>query len=738
VRPAASGAASELPTGKASPFVFATQSEINYAQKQLSAQRGPSIQAAFREQRARADRWLKFTVPGALPFDRRYGDAARDLALAYAVTRDEQYAAKAAELLRALARTPEPAGRSALYLSVHALPLVFSLDLLSPYLGRAAAPLQHQLLEPVVRALRATPRRGLSNQDVWANAAVAAIGFLREEQALVDWALFDPDGGVLRQLDQGLHGDGIWHERPAGSHFYALQAFLVVAEAVARSGMAFDLYTWTSPRGRSLRQMFVSPLGLLDPSLTLPGAGDAFGTPKIQKFWHYWFGWRRYGDPAFAWVLAQDQPPLLDADVFATAGPLFNDRELPAQPVAPEAPSQAYPEAGWLSLRSHEGREYWHADAVQVLLSYGGGETHDHADKLNLDIAAFAERLVEDKSVFIYGDGGATPERPAGSRHQLWDRQTVAHNTVVVDQRSQPGAQALFQASGVRGQGEVFVRCGPVKVARARADTVYPGVQYARQVALVGGEYLVDLFRLESETTHVYDWVLHVNRPPHEAPRTELTWQKAPPFQGGDGYQLIRNRHRSPTPGPWSLEWPKLKLWMTAGGPTEVNLAEGYGGPVIQRGVWQVVAHPEPSWIPLVLARREAPRTVFAAVLELFPEASRLTRVEALATEAGLSAVRLQRPEGVDLFAARWGPPGGAAVVVDPVTTLAVPVGGSFTLAQVRGERVHLWADAPAGAGDFKAPPDSGAGPATPRDVIAHPPCVNELQGPPGPSSPRQ
>jgi hypothetical protein len=494
--------------------------------------------------------------------------------------------------------------------------------------------------------------------------------------------------------------------------------------------MAFDLYTWTSPQGRSLRQMLKSPLGLLDASLTLPGAGDAFGTEKIPQLWHYCFGWRRYGLPEFAWTLAQAQGPVLDSDVFATAGALFNDRELPAQLPPPEAPSQPYPYAGWLSLHSTESQDYWHSDAVQVLLSYGGGETHDHADKLNLDVAAFTERLVEDKSVFAYGDGGASPESPVGSRHQLWDRQTVAHNTVVVDQRSQPCAEALFQATGLRGSGEVFVRCGPVKVARARADTVYAGVQYARQVALVGSDYVVDFFRLDSKTTHVYDWVLHVNRPPTDAARTELTWEPAPPFRGAAGYQLIRNMYRSRTPGPWSVEWPNIKLWMAGGEPTEIIRAEGYGGPIIQKGVWEVVANPEPSWSPMLLVRREVPRTTFAAVIELFKERPVLTSVEAVPTNPGLSALRVHRPDRVDLFIARWGDSSRTETVVDPETALAVTPGDSFSLAQVRDEGIQLWSDGPAGAVDLNPSLGVEANVAGHSRAVEHRHCINELQAP--------
>ena len=274
-------------------------------------------------------------------------------------------------------------------------------------------------MDPILGALRARPRRSPSTLDAWANAAVAAIGFLREDQSLIDWAVFDPNAEVLSQMDDGVMRDGIWQDRALHYHFYTLQAFLVVAETMSRSGMNLDLYTWTSPQGQSLRQMFLSPIGLLDPYLKLPGSGDSLGTLEIHRFWHYLFGWRRYGDQEFAWILSHAQRPVVDADVFSTAGTLFNDRELSEEPPPPEAPGKAYQDAGWMSLRSIESRGYWMSDAVQVLLSYGGGETHDHADKLNIDIAGFSGRLVEDKSVFAYGDGAVTPERPAGSRHHL-------------------------------------------------------------------------------------------------------------------------------------------------------------------------------------------------------------------------------------------------------------------------------------------------------------------------------
>jgi hypothetical protein len=67
--------------------------------------------------------------------------------------------------------------------------------------------------------------------------------------------------------------------------------------------------------------------------------------------------------------------------------------------------------------------------------------------------------------------------------------------------------------------------------------------------------------------------------------------------------------------------------------------------------------------------------------------------------------------------------------VVDPLTKVAVPIGGSFTLAQVRGEMVRQWSDGRATSADGQ--PQQGAAASVPENsgVIEQHRCVNEMQG---------
>jgi hypothetical protein len=95
----------------------------------------------------------------------------------------------------------------------------------------------------------------------------------------------------------------------------------------------------------------------------------------------------------------------------------------------------------------------------------------------------------------------------------------------------------------------------------------------------------------------------------------------------------------------------------------------------------------------MVLVRRQAAHTVFAAVIELFQGAPAITQVEPITDDPNLSALRIQRADGVDLYAARWDSGGGGETVDDPVTKVSVPVGDSFTFARIRDSIVQQWSD---------------------------------------------
>ena len=105
------------------------------------------------------------------------------------------------------------------------------------------------------------------------------------------------------------------------------------------------------------------------------------------------------------------------------------------------------------------------------------------------------------------------------------------------------------------------------------------------------------------------------------------------------------------------------------------------------------------------------------------------TTVEEIAHEAGISALRIQRLDGIDIFVTRWAGRSGGEAVVDPLTKITVPIGSSFTLARVRGGMVQQWSDVRENSADIKAPHGTASSKPGGGKVREQHQCVNEIQG---------
>src|SRR6188768_1424757 len=92
--------------------------------------------------------------------------------------------------------------------------------------------------------------------------------------------------------------------------------------------------------------------------------------------------------------------------------------------------------------------------------------------------------------------------------------QTIAHNTVVVDQKTQHGADEKL--SDQRWAARHFFDASKpnVQVMSARDDNSYPGVNQQRTMLLLRDARLpypvvLDVFRLAATTQHTFDYPVH-------------------------------------------------------------------------------------------------------------------------------------------------------------------------------------------------------------------------------------
>ncbi|MFO8079475.1 MAG: heparinase II/III family protein [Armatimonadota bacterium] len=161
-----------------------------------------------------------------------------------------------------------------------------------------------------------------------------------------------------------------------------------------------------------------------------------------------------------------------------------------------------FPVGGFTILRSDPIDE----DAPAVNLTWGPyGSGHDHPDRLAIAVYGQGRILCPDAGSWGYDD----------PMHLTWANQTIAHNTLTVDEVSQyPQEDSDSIWASERGDRRVFgvqhlFHAGEhLKAARFTCETAYDGVTMDRTVCLVGG-YLVDIFRATSEDERLYDLALH-------------------------------------------------------------------------------------------------------------------------------------------------------------------------------------------------------------------------------------
>ncbi|HHX40526.1 MAG TPA: alginate lyase family protein, partial [Armatimonadetes bacterium] len=347
----------------------------------------------------------------------------------------------------------------------------------------------------------------ISNWQSWHNAGVGAIGFALNDAALAGWALHGPSG-LMMQLSESVLADGWWYEGAPAYHFYALAALVDLAEAARLAGID----VWRDSR---MKRLFDAPLLYTYPDLRIPAVNDSDVFSLTGQAALYEIAYARLRDDCYLPVLAGERK--------SREALLWGVEALPAGTTPAALPSHHFSAAGTVVLRAGEA-----ADATYVHLDYGPhGGGHGHPDKLNLILFSLGKEVSPDPGRLAYSV-------PA---HQSWYRQTVAHNTVVVDGSSQMATE---------GSLAFFAPGGALQVATGLSTGAYPEVTLKRTLALVAvpgraaPPYLVDFYTATAKAERTFDWVYHN--------RGELRGGEAAPTKPlaeGHGYQHLERLRRA-------------------------------------------------------------------------------------------------------------------------------------------------------------------------------------------------
>lgn len=406
-----------------------------------------------------------------------------DCGVAYQLSGDRRYAAKAKEILLAYAQKYRSyklhnirgeekigggrVGPQTLDESVWLIRMAQGADLIWNTLTPAEQKLAADgLFRPAAVEVIQAHKMGVHNIQCWKNSAVGLVGFLLGDQALITDAIQNPDRGYLVQMAKGVSADGSWYEGAWGYHFYTMNATWPLVEAARNCGI--NLYN------ADYKRLFDGPLMLAMPNGHLPafndsGEADVFGEAPL-----YELALARYGDPRYVSVVSKSRRNSLQTLIAGVA-------QLPVASAAAGG-SRNFPASGYAILN--------HGD-TWLALKYGPhGGGHGHPDKLNFVLYSHGEVIAPDPGTAKYG----VPIQ------KEWYRTTLAHNTLVVDERSQAEAQGACLG---------FFGGQRISAALADAGPIYSGARFQRAVALFGDDVLLFLDRVTSTAARTNDIAYH-------------------------------------------------------------------------------------------------------------------------------------------------------------------------------------------------------------------------------------
>lgn len=512
-----------------------------------------------------------------------YAQEVIDDGLVYQVTGDARYAAHAREILLAYAgryltypvhdnegRPGRRGGHVASQSLTEAswlIGITQGADLVWDTLSDAdRAAITDKMLRPALTEIIIPQKYGIHNIQCRENSAIGLVGFLLNDPKLISLAIDDPHYGFRAQMARGVLPGGFWLEGSTGYHFFAMEGLWPLMEAARNCDI--DLY------GPQFKSLFDGPISLAMPNLSLPNFNDSGIAPLESHADIYELAVARYHDPAYGALIASARSNRMAL--------LFGSTNVSDEEIRPPTGSRNLTGPGYAILERGTG-----TNATWLALKYGPhGGGHGHPDKNSFILYARGGVVAPDVGTHAYGS----------PLHMGWDKTTLAHNTLVVDEQSQAPATGKCLAFGSE-QGVDF--------SVTDAGPIYSGVRFIRSVAILTPDVIAVVDQIDADAPHTFDLAYHQIGTWESLPAGK-TWSS----HAGAGYKYFADASaHAIASGSLNLktrihdDWaPSISLVETS--PTEI--ITGYG-------IWKTTE----DKVPMLLQRRRAQRTAFVWAVSL-------------------------------------------------------------------------------------------------------------------------
>ena len=572
----------------------------------------------------------------ALTDDAKYGEFAKKLLLAYAAEFPNYAPGNRPGFAHDAAKVFDQRLGDAIWVIqlARGYDLIYNLPSITP---EERARIQDDLLIACADYIRAngSVMRAPTNWSAICTAAVLIIGYATDTERLVNdarWGLKGtpekPTGGIhLHFSEKTIDIDGMWSEGAMGYQFMALQALITDAEILWRNGV--DMYRY---RNGALKSLFDSPLEFSYPNLRTPAIHDSGSASIIGRdSYLYEFAYLRYRDPKYLTILNQ-LPTHLATQYQQWPVSILYDRDTTEAAQAVEWDSVNLNGVGYGILRNTTDK-----GTISLLIDYGPNRSHGHPDKLNIDLWAHGDRLIPDPGTAWYET----------QIYKTWYSRTLAHNTIIVDQKDQLACDATQL---------VYGPAQTIGIQRASTAAAYPGVTMDRSLFLTEN-YVADIYGAFAQLPRQLELAWHIRG--DFSTKLPLADYAFPP-DSPDPYKVLENTKTADGSKPWTAEFNTdgRKYRFIADGQKGTQLFFGDG----------VLNAEKPITI---IQRRTAADTIYANAIDLSLDAEPYVKslVAHGSLAAGFAALEIKTADGADTAFASYRP--GAYAIADIKTDAA-------------------------------------------------------------------
>ena len=399
----------------------------------------------------------------------------------------------------------------------------------------------------------------IHNHSTWGTAAVGMIGLVMKDEELIQRALHglnienfgdarDDDGGFIRQLgqeagffanlDSAFSPDGYYTEGPYYQR-YALYPYMVFAQSLRNAGyreQAFD-------RNNGVLLRAVETLIQLS-----DGDGKLFPLNDAQKGMSLQaneivaavdIAYQASGNRRLLGIAETQGRVLLDGAGHTVAAAIADGKSQPFRKSSLKlTDGRLGAEGGLAVLRA--GNE----DLTLVFKYTAQGLSHGHYDKLSFSLHGQGTEVLQDYGMVRFVNVDQKGGGNYLSENTTWAKQSVAHNTLVVNETSHFQGQYEIGSQHHSELSFFDAESPTAQVVSAVEDNAYPGLSMRRTMALldlaaIGAPVVLDILEVRSDGENQYDLPFHFLGQVVDANFAFTPEPQLSPLGEGHGYQHL-------------------------------------------------------------------------------------------------------------------------------------------------------------------------------------------------------